>query len=387
MKTSTNSILSNENNTRHFAKPRLAPVRVDMTKFKSYTPSGQRNDCEVMSLSGGRSSAYTLMMLLNGGFGQKENDIISFQNTGKEDETCLQFLKELEDALGLKFTWLEYSLTSKFVEELLFSSFSYDKFNDGGYNHIGEILDIKKLQSFCFEKSASNFWYKEGFSSKTECIKEIDFETASRNGKPFTDVFLYKCAIRIMKGEGLLLPNIGQRWCTGDMKEKVLHRYLKNRGIKTYSKYMGMRADETIRVDKIFRKNDTQRMVEWDCPMFWEKVDKKEVLEAWKNQSIDLGYDARTECNTFRDFLGNCVFCHMKAKLKKQYLIQQGQSVEFYKQIERIVNNYNGDTDMMSRAHGTFESIETEAKNMVPIKIIDVLNDAEIEISCIDCGD
>lgn len=361
--------------------------KIDFTKFKTYKPSGSRDEYEVMSLSGGRSSAYTLMMLINGGFGKKDTDIISFQNTGKEDETCLVFLKQLEDALGMKFTWLEYTLTQKFTNEIIFSSFSYDKFNNGEYHHIGEIMDLKKLKSFDFIKSPSNFWYKDGFSSKIESIKKVDFESASRNGKPFTDVFLYKCAIRIMKGEGLILPNVGQRWCTGDMKEKLLHRYLKNNGILSHTNYMGMRADEPIRVDKIFRKNDKQRLINFDCPMYWENVDKKQVLNAWSGQPIDLGLNHVTGSNEFRDFLGNCVFCHLKKKLKKQYLIQQGYSVDFYKQMEKIVNNYNGEVDMMSRSQGTFEMIESEAKTMGEIKMIDVMNDSEIEFECTNCGD
>jgi len=269
---------------------------------------------------------------------------------------------------------------------LVFSSFSYDKFNEGEYNHIGEILDVKKLQSFKFIKSPNNFWYKEGYSDKLGRVKKVNFETASRNGKPFADAFLYKCAIRIMKGEGLVLPNVGQRWCTGDMKEKTMHQYLLNEGIDSYVNYVGMRYDEPIRVDRTLRKNDIQRKIEYDCPMFWEKVSKIDVLRAWSGQGIDLGLGENKE-NNFRDFLGNCVFCHLKSKIKKQYLIQQGYSVEFYKQIERIANNYNESIDMMSRQHGTFESIEVEAKSMDEIKIIDVLNNEEIEIQCTGCGD
>jgi len=75
---------------------------IDFSKFKTYEPNGRYpDDVEIMSLSGGRSSAYTLMMLLNGGFlNRNPKNIISFQNTGKEDETCLIFLKELEEAIG-----------------------------------------------------------------------------------------------------------------------------------------------------------------------------------------------------------------------------------------------------------------------------------------------
>lgn len=362
-------------------------MRIDTTKFKTYAPSGRSDDrAEVMSLSGGRSSAYLLMMLLNGGFGTKPNDIISFQNTGKEDETCYIFLKQLAEEIGLPIIWLEYSLSKKFTDELIWSSFSYDKFNRGEYTHIGEILNVKKLREFKFEKSPSNFWYKDGFCNNNESAKDVNFETASRNGKPFADIFIYKCAIRIMKGEGLILPSVGQRWCTGDMKEKLLHRWLRNKGIKEYTKYMGMRFDEPLRVDKIFRKNNSQNNIWWDCPLHWEQVIKKDVLIAWNEQPIDLGLtEQKTNC--FRDFLGNCIYCHLKGKLKKLYLIQQGYSVAFYRQIETIANNYNEDKDAMSRQHGTYEQLEVEANSMDEIKMEEVLNAEEIEIQCVGCGD
>lgn len=362
-------------------------MRIDLTKFKTYIPSGRSDDrVEVLGLSGGRSSAYTLMALMNGGFGKNENHIVSFQNTGKENETCLVFVDQLEKETGIKIVWLEYSLSQKFTDELVWSSFSYDKFNRGEYKHIGEILNIKKLQEFNFEKSPNNFWYKDGFCNNNESAKEVNFQTASRNGKPFADIFIYKCAIRIMKGEGLILPSAGQRWCTGDMKEKLLHRYLRNKGIKQYTKYMGMRFDEPIRVNRIFHKNNGQNGIDWDCPLHWEQVIKRDVLNAWYGQPIDLGLkEDRTNC--FRDFIGNCENCHLKAKIKKLFLIQNGYSAAFYRQIETITNSYNGDIDSMNRSHGTYEALEKEAMNGRKITIDEVLSDEEKEMQCVGCGD
>lgn len=351
--------------------------------FKTY--NCRNEDVEVLGLSGGRSSAYLLMMLLNGGFNNGKN-IISFQNTGKEDETCYKFLKDLEDYTGLKFTWLEYSLTDKFINELVWSSFSYEKFNNGGYTHIGEILDIQKLQSFVFNKSPNNFWYKEGYYDAAETIKVVNYETASRNGKPFTDLFIYKCAIRIMKGMGLILPTAAQRWCTGDMKEKVLDRYLRNNGIKTYTKYLGIRADEPDRAGRLMQKSDGLKHINIDMPLYFGGVNKSDVLKAWGSENIDLGLKENGD-NIFKDVIGNCSFCHLKALIKKQWLIQNGYSVSFYKQIETIVNNYNGDTDCMNRYHGTYSAIETKALSMDPISLVDVMSDEEIEFQCTNCGD
>lgn len=358
---------------------------IDFTLFKKYTPSGRRDEiAEVMSVSGGRSSAYTLIMLINGGFGNKKNDIISFQNTGWEDESCYIFVNELEKEIGLPIVWLEYSLTQKFINELILKSFSYDKFFNGEYNSIEEILDVDKLKSFDYKKTPNNFWYKEGYCNNKESCKVVNFETASRNGKPFTDIFLYRCALRIMNGKGLIMPSAGQRWCTGDMKEKILHRWLRNQGIKTYTKYMGMRYDEPIRVNRMFHKSTSQ--IFYDCPLYWEEITKSDVMQAWTKQTIDLGLKKTGE-NCFKDFLGNCAHCHLKTKLKKLYLIQNGYSNSLGRQIETIANNYNGDTDAMNRSHGTYEAQEKEAKERGKINIEEVLSDEEIEIQCVGCGD
>lgn len=364
-------------------------MKIDASKFKTYIPEGRRDDvAEVDSLSGGRSSAYTLMALRNGGFGTSKNHIVSFQNTGKENETCYVFVDRLSRELQQEVLWLEYSLTDVFINDLVWSSFSYEKFDNCEYTNIGQILNVKKLLNYEWQRSPNNFWYKDGFHDKVNSIKRVDFKTASRNGKPFIDIFLYKCAIRIMKRKGLLLPNAAQRWCTGDMKIKLLHQYLKNIGIGRYVNYMGMRFDEPVRVNKLFAANSNDEDVFYDCPLHWLEVIKKDVLEAWNEQPVDLGLkDDGTNC--FRDFLGNCEFCHLKAKLKKMYLIQQGYKPSALKQMEVLANAFNEASDgvnAMSRQHGTLASIEQQAYEHRPITIEEVLNDEEKEMTCMGCG-
>lgn len=354
--------------------------------FPPYIPYERSVDlAEVHNLSGGRSSAFSWLSLINGGFGTQTNHYTLFENTGEEDETCYLFLKELQENTKLPIMWLEYSLTDKFIYELVYSSFSYDKFKNCKYTSIGQILDIKKLRSFNFVKSPNNFWYKQGYSHPMNSIKEVDFETASRNGKPIIDLFLYKCAIRIMKNEGILLFSVGQRWCTGDSKEKVGDRWLSSKGIKEFISYKGMRNDEPDRVRKVFAKNDNQNNVIYDCPLHNLKIKKIDVLIAWAAQEFDLG--RVNGIYTFIDALGNCIKCHLKKKIKKLYLIQQGYKSKTFQQMERIANNYNGDIDAMSRQHGTYDMLEKEALGMPTITLDQVLSDEETEISCFNCGD
>jgi 3'-phosphoadenosine 5'-phosphosulfate sulfotransferase (PAPS reductase)/FAD synthetase len=357
----------------------------DFSKFKKYTPSGSRERVEVMNLSGGRSSATVLMMLINGGFG-KQGDMAIFENTGKEHESCYLFLKRLSQVTNVPIVWLEYCLTEKFIEELVWSNFSYEKFNRGEYSTIGEILNIKKLLSYDFKKSPNNFWYKDGFSNSTKNFKIVNFETANRIGKPFTDVFIYKCAIRIMKREGLVLPNAGQRWCTGDMKEKTSQNYMRSLGVEKYTSYVGMRVDEPRRVNRVFIRNNNQDKIWYDCPGHWGGITKDDVGSAWQNQPFDLGREGN-EKNCFNDFMGNCDFCHLKSKIKKLYLIQNGVLPSFWQQIERIAYNYNNERDCMSRSHGTYDEMVLEAKSMPIITKNQVLTDREVEIDCFGCGE
>lgn len=360
---------------------------INLQELPAYIPSGPREMAEVMNISGGRSSAGALIALINGGYGYSGNHeaVTAFENTGLEHESCYVFLKELEENLNHKITWLEYTNTDVFNDKLVWSSFSYEKFFNNEYGHIGEILDVERLRSFKYEKSPNSFWYKEGYSDSSKKFKVVDYNSASRNGKPFTDTFLYKCAIRLMKNEGLILPSVGQRWCTGDIKDKVIDNYLKSIGITKYISYSGIRYDEPVRVNRMFNKNNKQNRIIYDAPLHWLQLGKYDINSFWAKQPIDLGLS--NNINMFNDFLGNCVMCHLKTKLKKMYLIQNGFSVNFYKQVERITNNFNGDTDAMARQHGTYEAIEKEAFSRAPISKEDVLSDWEKEFHCTGCTD
>ena len=50
----------------------------------------------------------------------------------------------------------------------------------------------------------------------------VNYETASRNGEPFE-----QCIAHYKK-----LPNPAQRWCTGQLKIRTIHRYLRSLGWK-----------------------------------------------------------------------------------------------------------------------------------------------------------
>lgn len=69
-----------------------------------------------ISFSGGRTSAYMLWRYLESNQGLPEQAIVCFCNTGKEDESTLQFVFDCQKNWGIPIVWLEYDNSeSKFV--------------------------------------------------------------------------------------------------------------------------------------------------------------------------------------------------------------------------------------------------------------------------------
>lgn len=68
-----------------------------------------------------------------------------------------------------------------------------------------------------------------------------------------------------------------QRWCTGQLKEKVAARYLKNAG--DYTLYIGIAADEPTRHYREIAKNIRHPLFEWGITEKWHwNIAKVKVL-------------------------------------------------------------------------------------------------------------
>lgn len=164
-----------------------------------------------------------------------EGTVVAFANTGKEREETLEFVQDCETNFGIKIWWVEY-------------------------------IPEKPLYQI------------------------VDFETASRNGEPFEAM--------IRKGKSDYLPNAVQRICTGDLKIKPMNRLMKKEfGFSSYKKYMGIRADELSRYQKL---KDQAEM-----PLFNLGITKKKVREFWDAQPFDL---------QIKDGWGNCDLCFQKGR-------------------------------------------------------------------------
>ena len=159
-----------------------------MNPFKLTEPS-------CISFSGGRTSAYMLWRFIEANDGLPDDCIVTFANTGKEEEATLRFVERCSKEWDVSIVWLEY----QWAEE------TKDRF------------------------------------------KVVDFDTAARNGEPF------EALIHAKK----YLPNPVARFCTIEMKIRTIANYLWSIGHvekRSHGENMaivGIRADEQRRAAKI----------------------------------------------------------------------------------------------------------------------------------------
>ena len=145
-----------------------------------------------ISLSGGRSSAYMLRLLIDDGL--RDTDHVLFANTGFEHEATLVFLRDIEKHWGVPIVWLEHQSRKEDNKNKLYR----DTPDDPGY-------------------------------------RIVNFDTANRDGTPFREATYDR------------MPIQGERNCTSRAKILVMRRYMLQQGIKEYDTIMGIRADEPHR--------------------------------------------------------------------------------------------------------------------------------------------
>ncbi len=142
----------------------------------------------VVAFSGGESSAYALMLVLEK-FKQTHNIIVCFCNTGEEDEETFIFTKRIAEYLKINVVWLEYR-------------------SERGF----EIVDFDTA------------------------YRITDFE--KNNEYPNHPFHLW------VKDYGL--PQYPKRTCTREMKERTISRYLSSIGVmpRMCVRVVGIRFDE-----------------------------------------------------------------------------------------------------------------------------------------------
>lgn len=210
----------------------------------------------LISFSGGRTSAYMLWRHLQAHGGTLPAEVYAcFANTGKEREETLRFVHECATRWGVHVRWLEWREPAD-----------------------SELTGLR--------------------------FAEVTHNSASRKGEPF---------MRLIRRKQYL-PNSQMRYCTIELKIRVMRDFMKSLGHKAWTNTTGLRADEMHRVWKTMEHNDSgkERFVTL-CPLAKAGVTVREVAAFWKDQPFDLELMSHE---------GNCDLCFLKGRGKRAEIIR-----------------------------------------------------------------
>jgi 3'-phosphoadenosine 5'-phosphosulfate sulfotransferase (PAPS reductase)/FAD synthetase len=224
------------------------------------------NEPAAISFSGGRTSAYMLYKVLEAHDGKLPDDVhVTFANTGKEMPETLDFVQACTDNWGVDIVWLE----------------------------LAEITAVP---------------LENGKNRIDRQYKVVDYESASRNGEPFSKYLTGVSAI----------PNAVQRTCTGNLKMRAIRWYLESVELEApWLQLVGIRADEQRRAVKIH--GTIADSAERFCPLWIDGVTAQEVGDFWLQNNFDLQLPNN---NGVTDW-GNCDLCFLKGKSKRLSIIRE----------------------------------------------------------------
>lgn len=156
----------------------------------------------------------------------------------------------------------------------------------------------------------------------------VDFASASRQGEPFEALIRKRS----------YLPNPVTRFCTIDLKIRIIHKYLRSLGLSTEDQPVdmmtGIRADEPRRVVKIRHRKSTSesKHATMIMPLADAGVGVKDVTDFWQAQPFDLMLPTMNG----RTLEGNCDLCFLKGAKQVYSIIASDRSkAEWWARMER----------------------------------------------------
>ena len=243
----------------------------------------------LISFSGGRTSAYMLWRILQSHGGTLPDDVhVTFANTGKEREETLRFVHDCAAHWDVRVRWLEWQ--TRRVKD------------DAG-------------QAIPFGQRYA----------------EVGFNSASRDGAPFARLIAAKS----------YTPNAVTRFCTSELKVRVMKHFMQSQGYSHWTNVVGLRADEAHRVAKS-RAPNKERWVT-AMPLADAGITNRMVRAFWSEQQFDL---------QLLPFEGNCDGCFLKAqpKLWEIERVAPG-TLEWWAQIEEGPGKGRFVTEYLSLIH------------------------------------
>ncbi len=224
----------------------------------------------LISFSGGRTSGYMLWHILDAHDGKLPDDVhVCFANTGKEREETLRFVHECATKWGVPIRWLE------------------------GRWPGGKVT-----------------------------FEEVGYNSASRNGEPFAALIRRK----------QYLPNPTMRYCTAELKVRVMKLFMIAQGYQRWVNAIGLRGDEMGRVFRQIALNEKKKE-RWTVvmPMATQAggmVRQADVQAFWREQPFDLGIHSAD---------GNCDLCFLKQRQSRMREIRRDPaSADWWIEQERL---------------------------------------------------
>lgn len=216
----------------------------------------------MIAFSGGRTSAYLLWRCLQEGL--DPDTYVLFANTGKEREETLIFVQACAERWRVRVHWLEYDPQAE--------------------SH--SVQDVHgRPRAVAFH------------------IREMCFDTASRCGEPFADLIQTR----------RYLPNPVARFCTQELKIRVMRDFMLARGFRSWLNVLGIRADEPRRAARAAGSAQGQR---WEnaLPLVEAGITQTDVERFWTQQPFQLG---------LKPYEGNCDLCFLKGLAKRTQIIRE----------------------------------------------------------------
>ena len=210
----------------------------------------------LISFSGGRTSGLMLWCILVAHGGVLPDDVhVTFANTGKEREETLRFVHECATRWNVRIRWLE--------------------------------------------------WLPRTRQTKLpDRFQEVGFNSAARKGEPFAE---------LIRRKGYL-PNSQMRYCTIELKIRIMGEFMRSLGHKKWSNVIGLRYDEGIRVLKAIDRNHTGKERQTSVmPLSKAKVTVRHVSAFWQAQPFDLQLLSHE---------GNCDLCFLKGRGKRAEIVR-----------------------------------------------------------------
>lgn len=140
-----------------------------------------------------------------------------------------------------------------------------------------------------------------------EPFEEVGFNSASRKGEPFEALIARK----------QYLPNAVARFCTVELKIRVMRDFARAQGWDHWTNVIGLRYDEGLRVMKAIERSESGKE-RWRNLMplasAAAKVTVRDVAAFWAAQPFDLG---------LRHYEGNCDLCFLKGRGKLKTIIRE----------------------------------------------------------------